>query len=167
VGWGAERGMMEPVTWSEIRGSYTEWDRRVEIAEELRTKIRKLHRQAYYTNKDVVMHVLGKAERRARYAYLEQVVVLARMAPGYIYRLYEACVERRKFLEQKLDMMQRVWRPEMFEQFQKTLLDYELIYDQVEMLEGLGEKGSNGQPSEVNVVQTSLFDTQIKGRESR
>jgi hypothetical protein len=154
---------MEPVTWSEIRGDHTEWDRRVEIAEELRIKIRKLHCQAYYTNKDVVARALEKAERRTRYAYLEQVVALARMAPGYIYRLYEACVERRKFLERKLDMMQKVWKPEMFEQFQKTLLDYELIYDQAEMLEGLGEKGSNDQPSEINVVQTSLFDTRIKG----
>jgi hypothetical protein len=63
--------------------------------------------------------------------YTEQVVALARMSPEYIRRLHAACLGRQKFLERKLDMMQKCWREEMFEHFQETLVRYELTCEQV------------------------------------
>jgi hypothetical protein len=75
--------------------------------------------------------MLRKAHRLAVLKYTEQIVALAHMSPNYIRRLFVACVQRRKFLERKLDMMQKSWREDMFEQFQETLVQFELMYEQI------------------------------------
>ena len=122
---------VKPATWGEITGSQNEWDQRVEAAEDMRRVIVKLHRQLYFTNVDAVVPMLRKAHRLAVLKYTEQIVALARMSPHYIRRLFVACVQRRKFLERKLDMMQKSWREERFEQFQETLVQYELTCEQI------------------------------------
>lgn len=122
---------VKPATWGEITGSHNEWDQRVKAAEDLRQAIQKLHRQLYFTNRDAVVPMLRKAHRLAVLKYTEQMVALARMSPNYIRRLFVACVQRRKFLERKLDMMQKSWREDMFEQFQETLVQCELMYEQI------------------------------------
>lgn len=118
---------IKPVTWKEISGDCKEWDQRVNTAEDLRQAITKLHRQIYFSNNDAVLPMLRKAHRLATLKYAEQIVALARMTPGYIKRLFIVCVQRHKFLERKLDMMQKSWQEEMFEQFQETLVLYELV----------------------------------------
>jgi len=122
---------VKPATWGEITGSHDEWNRRVEAAEDMRRVIVKLHRQMYFTNKDAVLPMLRRAHRLAKLKYTEHIVALARMAPQYIYRLHAVCLRRQKFLERKLDMMQKSWREEMFEQFQETLVQYELTCEQI------------------------------------
>ena len=112
----------------------SEWDRRVRGANRLGEFAVKVHRQMYYTNKDTVLPALRRAHRTAMLKYTEQVVALAYISPDLVRQLLVKCLEHQHFLKRKLDMMQRMWRERLFSQFQKTLLQYEIIYEQAQAL---------------------------------
>jgi len=122
----------------------SEWDQHIRKANELGKAATKIHRQMYFTNKDTVLPMLRRAYRLAMLKYTEQIVVLAHISPDYIRRLYAACLERQHFLERKFDMMQKVRKEQMFEQLQKTLVQYEVIHVQVQtLLIGYRERRNN------------------------
>lgn len=112
----------------------SEWDRHVREANELGKVAIKIHRQMYFTDKDAVLPMLRRAHRLAMSKYTEQIVALAHISPDCIRRLHAVCLDRQHFLERKLGVMQKVWREQIFEQFQKTLVQYELIHGQVQAL---------------------------------
>lgn len=157
---------VKPVTWNEVNGSREEWKRRVEVAEDLRRTITKLHRQTYFTNKDAALPALRRAHRLAVVKYMEQIVALSKMAPDYIRRLHDACLERQKCLERKLDLMQKSWREEMFEQFQETLVQYELMYEQVQALK-VGVDLSTGELPRAESEKEKGKKSDITGRQLR
>lgn len=119
----------------------SEWDQCVRKANELGKAATKIHRQMYFTNKDAVLPMLRRAHQLAMSKYIEQIVALAHISPDYIRRFRVACLERQHFLEHKLDMMQKTRKEQMFEQLQKTLVQYGVIYEQVQaLLIGIGEE---------------------------
>lgn len=122
----------------------SEWDRRVQEANALGKAAIKIHRQMYFTDKDAVLPMLRRAHRLAMSKYTEQIVALALIQPDYIRHMHAACLDRQQFLERKLDMMQKAWKEQMFDQFQKSLIQYELIYEQVQaLLIGIGGEAGN------------------------
>ena len=112
----------------------SEWDRLVREANRLGDFAVKVHHQMYYTNKDTVLPALRRAHRTAMLKYTELVAALAYISPDLVRQLLVKCLERQHFLERKLDMMQRMWRERLFGQFQKTLLQYEVTYEQAQAL---------------------------------
>ncbi|GAI17845.1 unnamed protein product, partial [marine sediment metagenome] len=119
----------------------SEWDQCVRKANELGKAAIKIHRQMYFTDKDVVLPMLRRAHRLAMSKYAEQIVALAHISPDYIRRFRVACLKRRQFLKHKWSMMQKVRKEQMFEQLQKTLIQYEIICEQVQALStGMGAR---------------------------
>ena len=112
----------------------SEWDRRVREANRLGEFVVKIHCLMYYTNKDTVLPALRRAYRIAMLKYACQVVALAYISPDPVRQLLVKCLERQRFLGRKLDMMQRMWEERLFGQFQKTLLQYEVTYEQAQAL---------------------------------
>ena len=112
----------------------SEWDRLVREANRLGDFAVKVHHQMYYTNKDTVLPALRRAHRTAMLKYTELVAALAYTSPDLVRQLLVKCLERQRFLERKLDMMQRMWEERLFGQFQKTLLQYEVTYEQAQAL---------------------------------
>lgn len=125
----------------------SEWDRRVQEANALGKAAVKLHRQMYFTDKDAVLPMLRRAHRLAMSKYTEQIVALAHISPDCIRCLYVACLKRQQFLKHKWNMMQKVRKEQMFGQLQKTLIQYELIHEQVQALSigvGIVRRGREG-----------------------
>ena len=124
---------LNPVAWDEINGDRDAWDQQVQIAEKLRDKIVKLHRQMYHTSKDTMFSLLHEARRVAMLKYIKQIVILSDMSLDYMHRLQAACVQRCDFLEHKLHLL---WSQRgTFDQFEETLLQYELTCEQTRLLE--------------------------------
>jgi hypothetical protein len=78
---------------------------------------------------------IEKAYRRATLRYMEKVVALASMSPEYVNSLRDTAVNRMVFLERKLDGLMRLeksanWNDRLFTQFETTLHEYEVVYDQ-------------------------------------
>lgn len=78
---------------------------------------------------------VGRAYRLAMLRYMEKMVALGLKEPAYVDSLRNAVVERMHFLERKLDGLMQLektpsWGEKLFMQFEKTLRDYEVVYDQ-------------------------------------
>lgn len=76
-----------------------------------------------------------RAYRLAMLRYMEKMVALNLKEPGYVDSLRDAVVERMRFLERKLDGLMQLektpsWSEKLFTQFEATLRDYEVVYDQ-------------------------------------
>jgi hypothetical protein len=91
----------------------------------------KLHAQAYDTGSPA----LEKAYRRAMLRYMAKVIALEQESPEYVKTLREAAIESMLFLEGKLDSLMRLektanWNDKLHAQFEKTLVEYEVVHDQ-------------------------------------
>jgi hypothetical protein len=103
----------------------------VEEAEKQLKLATRLHALAYDTGKAA----LDKAYRLAMLRYMERVVALESKQPEYVSSLRDTTVERMHFLERKLDSLMRLektptWGDRLYTQFETTLKEYEVVYDQ-------------------------------------
>jgi len=98
----------------------------IQEAEKLLARARKLHERASETGNEA----LEKAYRRAMLFYMEKAVALEKVDPDYISRLRDECLERMRFLERKMELMEKVWHERLYEQYVETLVQYELAHDQ-------------------------------------
>jgi hypothetical protein len=76
-----------------------------------------------------------RAYRLAMLRYMEKMIALGMQEPEYVDSLHDAVVERMHFLERKLDGLMQLaktpsWSEKLFTQFEATLRDYEVVYDQ-------------------------------------
>jgi isocitrate dehydrogenase kinase/phosphatase len=99
-------------------------------AERQLARARKLHERAFETVDDG----LKKAYRRTMLHYMEKAVALEKVAPDYIKRLRDECLARMRFLERKMELMEKVWHEGLYDQFVEVLKEYELAYDQADAL---------------------------------
>jgi hypothetical protein len=98
----------------------------IQEAEKLLATARKLHERASDTHNDA----LEKAYRRKMLYYMEKAVALEKMDPDYIKRLRDESLEKMRFLERKMELMEKVWHERLYEQYVEILTEYELVYDQ-------------------------------------
>ena len=103
----------------------------VEEAEKQLRLATRLHTLAYETGNTA----LDKAYRLAMLRYMEKMVALESKQPEYVSSLRDTTVERMHFLERKLDSLMRLektptWGDRLYTQFETTLKEYEVVYDQ-------------------------------------
>lgn len=98
----------------------------IEEAEKLLATARKLHLRASDTGSEA----LEKVYRRKMLYYMEKVVAIEKVDPGYIKRLSDESLEKMHFLERKMELMERVWHERLYEQYVEALTEYEIVYDQ-------------------------------------
>ena len=98
----------------------------IEEAEKLLATARKLHLRASDTHNDA----LEKAYRRKMLYYMEKAVALEKVDPDYIKQLRDESLEKMRFLERKMDLMEKVWHERLYEQYVESLTEYEIVYDQ-------------------------------------
>lgn len=98
----------------------------IQEAEKLLMTARKLHMRA----SDTGNKALEKAYRRKMLYYMEKAVALEKVEPEYISRLRGECLEKMRFLERKMELMEKVWHERLYEQYVEALVEYELAYDQ-------------------------------------
>jgi hypothetical protein len=101
-------------------------ERLIREAETQFTLARKIHKRASETGDAA----LEKAYRRAMLYDMEKAVAAERVAPDYVSRLRGECLEKMGFLERKMELMAKVWREGLYEQYAEALARYELTYDQ-------------------------------------
>jgi len=102
----------------------------IQEAEEQLERARKLHERASETGN----HSIERAYRRAMLYYMEKAVALEKVAPEYISRLRDKCLEKIHFLERKMELMEKVRHERLYEQFVEVLKEYELAYDHADAL---------------------------------
>jgi hypothetical protein len=101
-------------------------DRMKHSAEEQLSLALKLRRHAWETGSDA----LKKAYQRATGHYMEKVAALEKVAPGYIRGVREECLERMRFLEHKMELMEKVWHDRLYGQYEEAVVQHEFAHDQ-------------------------------------
>ena len=101
-------------------------DRILSSAETQLSLALKLHRRAWETGNPA----LEEAYRRAMGCYTGKIAALEKAAPDLVKGLREECLERMRFLEHKMNLMEKVWHDRLYEQYVEVLVQHEFAHDQ-------------------------------------